>query len=111
MPAEPQRYKLLQALDMRTLNFKSGGAERPGARDDWSGGNPNPNPNPKPKPKPNPNPSPNPNPNPNPRHGARRHGLARPLARPAAVRWPTRTRTLTLTLTLTRTLTLTLTLT
>jgi len=38
VPAEPQRYKLLQALDMRTLNFKSGGAEKPGARDDWSGG-------------------------------------------------------------------------
>ena len=33
-----QRYKLLQALDMRTLNFGEGGADQPGARDDWSGG-------------------------------------------------------------------------
>ena len=33
-----QRYKLLQALDMRTLNFGVGGADQPGARDDWSGG-------------------------------------------------------------------------
>jgi hypothetical protein len=38
VPAEPQRYKLLQALDMRTLNFAAGGAEKAGARDDWSGG-------------------------------------------------------------------------
>jgi len=35
---KPQRYKLLQALDMRTLNFGSGEAEAPGARDDWSQG-------------------------------------------------------------------------
>jgi len=35
---QAQRYKLLQALDMRTLNFTAGGAETPGARDDWSGG-------------------------------------------------------------------------
>jgi len=37
-PDTPQRYKLLQALDMRTLNFAEGGAEAPGARDDWSQG-------------------------------------------------------------------------
>lgn len=36
-PAQ-ERYKLLQALDMRTLAFREGEAEQPGARDDWSGG-------------------------------------------------------------------------
>ena len=36
--AAAQRYKLLQALDMRTLNFQAGGADAPGARDDWSQG-------------------------------------------------------------------------
>jgi len=33
-----ERYKLLQALDMRTLAFDAGGMDRPGARDDWSNG-------------------------------------------------------------------------
>ena len=33
-----ERYKVLQALDMRTLNFGEGEAEQPGARDDWSQG-------------------------------------------------------------------------
>jgi len=33
-----QRYKLLQALDMRTLNFGQGEAKTLGARDDWSKG-------------------------------------------------------------------------
>lgn len=33
-----ERYKLLLALDMRTLNFGEGEGERPGARDDWSQG-------------------------------------------------------------------------
>mmetsp|Transcript_21095 Transcript_21095/g.54012 ORF Transcript_21095/g.54012 Transcript_21095/m.54012 type:complete len:620 (-) Transcript_21095:130-1989(-) len=37
-PAASQRYKLLQALDMRTLNFAEGDADAPGARDDWSKG-------------------------------------------------------------------------
>lgn len=37
-PKPTQRYKLLQALDMRTLNFEEGGSDAPGARDDWSGG-------------------------------------------------------------------------
>jgi hypothetical protein len=37
-PNAPQRYKLLQALDLRRLNFTSGGAGTSGARDDWSGG-------------------------------------------------------------------------
>ena len=36
--APAQRYKLLQALDMRTMNFGAGEADTPGARDDWSGG-------------------------------------------------------------------------
>ena len=36
--ATAQRYKVLQALDMRTLNFGEGEAGRPGARDDWSHG-------------------------------------------------------------------------
>jgi hypothetical protein len=31
-----ERYKLLQALDMRTLNFGEGGIDAPGAREDWS---------------------------------------------------------------------------
>jgi hypothetical protein len=31
-----ERYKLLQALDMRTLNFEEGGADAPSARNDWS---------------------------------------------------------------------------
>ena len=35
---EAQRYKLLQALDMRTLNFGEGESDQPGARDDWSAG-------------------------------------------------------------------------
>ena len=69
--------ELLQALDMRTLNFKSGGAEKPGARDDWSGGTvlagtgsldllldlpPCAGPDPDPDPDPNPDPDPDPNP-------------------------------------------------
>ena len=37
-PPAPQRYKLLQALDMRTLNFCAGEANTPGAREDWSKG-------------------------------------------------------------------------
>ena len=40
-PEEPnsaQRYKLLQALDLRTLNFGAGEVDKPGARDDWSDG-------------------------------------------------------------------------
>mmetsp|Transcript_163332 Transcript_163332/g.297964 ORF Transcript_163332/g.297964 Transcript_163332/m.297964 type:complete len:214 (-) Transcript_163332:26-667(-) len=35
-PQKAQRYKLLQALDMRTLAFEAGGMDQPGARDDWS---------------------------------------------------------------------------
>lgn len=35
---EVERYKLLQAVDMRTLRFKAGEMDLLGARDDWSGG-------------------------------------------------------------------------
>ena len=33
-----ERYKVLQALDMRTMAFTDGGMEAPGARDDWAKG-------------------------------------------------------------------------
>eukprot|EP00316_Scyphosphaera_apsteinii_P023573 CAMPEP_0119307144 /NCGR_PEP_ID=MMETSP1333-20130426/7714_1 /TAXON_ID=418940 /ORGANISM="Scyphosphaera apsteinii, Strain RCC1455" /LENGTH=596 /DNA_ID=CAMNT_0007310617 /DNA_START=320 /DNA_END=2110 /DNA_ORIENTATION=- len=38
IPHAKQRYKLLQALDMRTMAFCEGEHQRPGAREDWSKG-------------------------------------------------------------------------
>ena len=37
-PGATERYKLLQALDMRTMRFVEGEQDAPGARDDWSQG-------------------------------------------------------------------------